>query len=267
MPTDSPTPDFKTITYAARQSVAYITLNRPAVMNALDQAMLVELRKAFGLAREDGEVHGVILTGAGDKAFAAGADISELASTTSVLAREQTARGQALTLLIERLGKPVIAAVNGMALGGGCELAMACSLRLATPEARFGQPEIKLGLIPGFGGTQRLARLIGRAAATQLILTGETITAADALRLGLVSEVVAADQLIARAEEILHRIARNAPLAVRYALAAIGQGLDGTVAQGMALEGSLFAVCATTEDMREGTAAFLEKRPAVFKGR
>jgi enoyl-CoA hydratase len=258
--------EFQAITYVKSGTMAIVTLNRPAVLNALNQATITELTAAFADTRADAGIRGVILTGAGEKAFAAGADISELATATPVDAKEQTRRGQELTLLIETLGKPVIAAVNGLALGGGCELAMACSLRLAVPESRFGQPEIKLGLIPGFGGTQRLARLIGKGQATQLILTGEMITAADAYRLGLINEIVPADQLLKRAEEILGHIARNAPLAVRYALQAITEGLDETVAAGMALEGSLFAVCASSEDMREGTKAFLEKRPAVFKG-
>jgi enoyl-CoA hydratase len=267
MPSAVPPPEFQAITYVKRGVTAYITLNRPTVLNALNQITILELTAAFTDVRDDDGIRGVILTGAGEKAFAAGADIAELATATPVSAQEQTRRGQELTLLIETLGKPVIAAVNGLTLGGGCELAMACSLRLATPDARFGQPEIKLGLIPGFGGTQRLARLIGRAPATQLILTGDTISAADAYRLGLINEIVPGDQLLTRAEEILSHIGRNAPLAVRYALQAITEGLNVTVREGMALEGALFAVCASSEDMREGTSAFLEKRPAVFKGR
>jgi len=259
--------NFQAITYTKHDLIAYITLNRPQVMNALNQATIAELTVAFANAREDDDVRGVILTGAGGKAFAAGADISELAKAKPTDAEEQARRGQQLTLLIETLGKPVIAAVNGLALGGGCELAMACSLRLATEEARFGQPEIKLGLIPGFGGTQRLARLIGKAQATQLILTGETIAAAEAYRLGLINEIVPSDQLLTRAEEILRRIGNNAPLAVRYALQAITEGLNQTVRAGMDLESALFAVCASTEDMREGTTAFLEKRYPVFNGR
>lgn len=267
MPTTTPPLDFQAISYMKRGATAFITLSRPAVLNALNQATIVELAAAFTDARDDDGIRGVILTGAGERAFAAGADISELATATPVSAKEQTRCGQELTLLIETLGKPVIAAVNGLALGGGCELAMACSLRLAAPDARFGQPEIKLGLIPGFGGTQRLTRLIGKAQATQLILTGETITAADAYRLGLVNEIIPGDRLLPRAEEILSHIARNAPLAVRYALQAINEGLNVTVRDGMALEGALFAVCASSDDMREGTTAFLDKRPAVFKGR
>lgn len=259
--------NFQAITYVKRDEIAHVTINRPQVMNALNQATIIELTEALADAREDSDVRGVILTGAGGKAFAAGADISELTKAKPIDAEEQARRGQQLTLLIETLGKPVIAAVNGLALGGGCELAMACSLRLATEDARFGQPEIKLGLIPGFGGTQRLARLIGKAQATQLILTGEAITAADAYRLGLINEIVPSDQLLARAEEILHRIGKNAPLAVRYALQAITEGLNVSVRAGMDLEAALFAVCASTEDMREGTAAFLEKRHPVFNGR
>ena len=267
MPSTISQDDFQAIAYVKRDSIAYITLNRPQVMNALNQTTIVELTEAFIDARDDDGVRGVILTGAGGKAFAAGADISELAKAKPIDAQEQARRGQQLTLLIETLGKPVIAAVNGLALGGGCELAMACTLRLATEEAQFGQPEIKLGLIPGFGGTQRLARLIGKAQATQLILTGESITAADAYRLGLINEIVASDRLLTRAEDILHQIGKSAPLAVRYALQAITEGLNVTVRAGMDLEGALFAVCASTEDVREGTTAFLEKRRPVFNGR
>ena len=258
--------DFQAIAYVKRDLIAYITINRPQVMNALNQTTIMELIAAFLDARDDDGVRGIVLTGAGGKAFAAGADIAELAKATPTDAHEQARRGQQLTLLIETLGKPVIAAVHGLALGGGCELAMACSLRLATEEARFGQPEIKLGLIPGFGGTQRLSRLVGKAQATQLILTGETISAADAYRLGLINEIVTSDRLLARAEDILHQISKNAPLAVRYALQAITEGLDVTVSAGMELESALFAVCASTQDMREGTTAFLEKRHAVFNG-
>ena len=267
MPSTISQTSFQAIAYVKRDLIAYITLNRPQVMNALNQATIAELTAAFVDARDDDDVRGVILTGAGGKAFAAGADISELAKATPIDAQEQARRGQQLTLLIETLGKPVIAAVNGLALGGGCELAMACSLRLATEEAQFGQPEIKLGLIPGFGGTQRLARLIGKAQATQLILTGEAVTAGDAYRLGLINEIVPSDQLLIRAEEILRKIGKNAPLAVRYALQAITEGLNVTVRAGMDLEGALFAVCASTEDAHEGTAAFLEKRHPVFSGR
>ena len=259
--------NFQSIMYVKRDLIAYVTLNRPQVLNALDQSTILELTEAFTDARQDDDIRGIILMGAGGRAFAAGADISELAQADPIDTEEQTRRGQQLTLLIETMGKPVIAAVNGLALGGGCELAMACSLRLASPEARFGQPEIKLGLIPGFGGTQRLARLIGKAQATQLILTGEIIAAADAYRLGLINEIVPSDQLLGRAEQILRQIGKNAPLAVRYALQAITEGLNVTVRAGMDLEGALFAVCASTEDMREGTMAFLEKRDPVFNGR
>lgn len=259
--------NFQSITYVKRDLIAYVTLNRPQVLNALNQSTILELTEAFTDVRQDDDIRGIILTGAGGKAFAAGADISELAQADPIDTEEQTRRGQQLTLLIETMGKPVIAAVNGLALGGGCELAMACSLRLASPEARFGQPEIKLGLIPGFGGTQRLARLIGKAQATQLILTGEIIAAADAYRLGLINEIVPSNQLLERAEQILRQIGKNAPLAVRYALQAITEGLNVTVRAGMDLEGALFAVCASTEDMREGTTAFLEKRDPVFNGR
>lgn len=258
---------FETITYEKKGAVAYVTLNRPKVLNALNQRAISELKTAFEAARDDAEVSGVIVTGVGDRAFIAGADIGELASATPVEAEQHSRDGQALLNLVESLGKPVIAAVNGLALGGGCETALACTIRLATPSAKFGQPEIKLGLIPGFGGTQRLARLVGKGVALRLILTGEMIPAEDALRIGLVDEIVEPSKLFARAEELLAQIAANAPLAVRYAIAAVTRGLDGALAEGLALEGALFALCASTDDKTEGTKAFLEKRPPKFTGR
>src|ERR1700760_1366464 len=203
------------VIYEKRGPIAYVTLNRPKVLNALNKATINELRAAFEDARDDSAIGGVILTGAGEKAFAAGADIAEIANNTAVEAEEATRRGQALTDLIENLGKPVIAAMNGFALGGGCELAMACSIRIAAEGARFGQPEVKLGVIPGYGGTQRLPRLVGRGIALQLILSGETINAQEAYRIGLVNEVVPSAELISRAEAILKQITANAPLAIR----------------------------------------------------
>ena len=208
-----------------------------------------------------------ILTGAGGKAFVAGADIAELARVTAVEAAEMTSNGQAVTSLIENLGKPVIAAVNGFALGGGCELAMACTIRLATENAKFGQPEVKLGVIPGYGGTQRLPRLVGRGRALQLILSGGMIDAAEAYRIGLVNEIVPADGLLARAEAILQQIFGNAPVAVKFALEAVNKGLETSQAEGLVMESSFFAICASTEDKKEGTSAFLEKRASKFAGR
>jgi len=253
--------------YEKRAGIATVTVHRPKVLNALDRRTLAELRTAFEDARDDAAVRGVILTGSGDKAFIAGADIREIASADSVAAAQLARTGQAVFDLIENLGKPVIAAVNGFALGGGCEAAMACTLRIAAQHARFGQPEVKLGVIPGFGGTQRLPRLVGKGAAHKLILTGEPIDAHEALRIGLVDEVVASGELIARAEALLGQIVRNAPLALQFALEAVNTGLEGSQDEGLALEASLFAVCAATHDKREGTAAFLEKRAPAFSGR
>ena len=260
-------PPFDTILYEKRNAAAYVMLNRSEVMNALNRKAIAELSAAFTDAREDSRIRGVIITGAGNRAFIAGADITELATATPVEAERQTRAGQVLLNLIENLGKPVIAAVNGLALGGGCETALACTFRLASPNAKFGQPEIKLGLIPGFGGTQRLPRLVGRSVALRLILTGGMVSSDEAYRIGLVDEIVEAENLIARAEEILTQIAANAPLAVSYAMDAVNLGLNATLPEGLALEGKLFALCAATEDKKEGTTAFLEKRPPRFQGR
>ncbi len=251
------------VVYDKKGPIAYVTLNRPKVMNALNKATINELRAAFEDARDDSAVRGVILTGAGEKAFAAGADIAEIANNTAVEAEEATRRGQALT----DLGKPVIAAVNGFALGGGCELAMSCSIRIAAESAKFGQPEVKLGVMPGYGGTQRMPRLVGRGRALKLILSGDIIDAAEAYRIGLVDELVSYAQLIERAETVLKKIIANAPLSVKYSLEAVNKGLETSVAEGLLIEASLFAVCASTDDKKEGTSAFLEKRAAKFQGR
>src|SRR5713226_1862019 len=234
--------------YEKKGAVAYITLNRPKVLNALNKATIVELTAAFGDSRDDAAVRGVIFTGAGDKAFAAGADVNEVVNDTPIEAEANTRYGQALTTLIENLGKPVIAAVNGFALGGGCELAMACTIRLAAETAKFGQPEVKIGIMPGYGGTQRLPRLVGKGRALQLILSGEIINAQEAYRIGLVNEVVSNSGLIARAEVILNQFLANAPLGVKYSIEAVNKGLDGSVAEGLLLEASLFGVCAGSED-------------------
>src|ERR1700741_3319557 len=206
----------ETVLYEKKTGIAYITLNRPKVLNALNKQAITELKAAFEDAREDSEVHGVILTGAGDKAFIAGADINEVATDTPVQAEQKTRRGQELMDLIENLGKPVVAAVNGFALGGGCEAALACTIRLAAETAKFGLPEVKLGIIPGYGGTQRLPRLVGKGRALQLILTGDLVDAHEALRIGLVNEVVPASDLLSRYEPILEQIAANAPIALQY---------------------------------------------------
>jgi len=249
---------FENLLYEKKGDVAYVTVNRPKVLNALNRATFTEIGAAFADAGADPAVKGVILTGAGDKAFIAGADINELARATAVEALDAARHGQDVLNLIENLGKPVIAAVNGFALGGGCETAMACT---------FGQPEVRLGLIPGGGGTQRLPRLVGKGLALQLILSGEMISAREAYRIGLVNEIVPRDQLIPRAEVILRQIGANAPLAVKFALDAVNQGLEATQDQGLSLEASLFGLCAATEDKVEGTSAFLAKRAPDFHGR
>src|SRR5205823_1300916 len=234
---------------------------------ALNTKTWQDLKTAFEDARDDAAVGGVILTGAGDKAFIAGADISELAKISAVEAEKSSTFGQRVLDLIENLGKPVIAAVNGFALGGGCETAMACTIRIAAETAKFGQPEVKLGVIPGGGGTQRLPRLVGRGRALQLILTGEMIAAQEAYRIGLVNEVVPAADLITRAETILKQIFSNAPLAVKFSLEAVNKGMETSQSEGLALEASFFGLCAGTEDKQEGTQSFLQKRVPQFQGR
>jgi enoyl-CoA hydratase/carnithine racemase len=253
--------------YETKGAIAYVTVNRPKVLNALNTPTWSDLRRAFERARDDATVRGVILTGAGAKAFIAGADISELAKVTAFEAEQSSRFGQGVLDLIENLGKPVIAAVNGFALGGGCETAMACTLRLAVETAKFGQPEVALGLIPGGGGTQRLPRLVGKGRALQLILSGDMISAEEAYRIGLVNEIVPAADLIARAEAILTKIAANAPIAVEFALEAANKGMETSQAEGLLLEASYFGLCAATEDKKEGTSAFLEKRAPQFHGR
>ncbi|MDB5861556.1 MAG: Short chain enoyl-CoA hydratase [Ramlibacter sp.] len=260
-------PDFENLSYRKSGAIATLTIDRPKALNALNQATLAEIQRAMQDAASDPSVHGVIVTGAGGKAFVAGADITEIASASPQEAQAFTRHGQAVFDLVETLGKPVIAAVNGYALGGGCELAMACTLRIAAENASFGQPEVKLGVMPGFGGTQRLPRLVGKGPAMQIILTAENIDAREAHRIGLVNEVVEPARLMTRAEEILLRIIANAPLAVRLAMEAVNHGLDAGQAQGLALESVSFALCAGTEDKREGTTAFLERRPPRFSGR
>jgi enoyl-CoA hydratase/carnithine racemase len=258
---------YETILYDKRDSIGYVTINRPEKLNALNRKVITELDECFEGIQSDDEVRVVILTGAGEKAFVAGADIGEVAPLTSLEGRETSARGQRVLDRIENLGKPVIAALNGYALGGGCELAMACALRIASENARLGQPEVKLGIIPGYGGTQRLARLIGRGRALELILTGDPVGAQEAYRLGLVNGVVPLADLISSCEALGRKIAANAPLAIKFALEAVQHGLQMTLDEGQFLEANLFGLCCTTEDMKEGTRAFLEKRPAQFKGK
>jgi len=260
-------PTLENVLYTEKDGIAYVTVNRPKVLNALNMPTWTDLRTAFEYARDSVAVRGVILTGAGDKAFIAGADIKALASFDAFGAAESSRIGQEVLDLIENLGKPVIGAINGVALGGGCETALACTMRIAVESAKFGQPEVKLGLLPGGGGTQRLPRLVGKGRALQLILSGEMINAQEAYRIGLVNEVVAASNLIPRAEAILKQISANAPLAVGLALKAVNRGLDASQSEGLLLEASYFGLCAATEDMKEGTSAFLQKRPPQFHGR
>jgi enoyl-CoA hydratase len=255
------------VLYEKKGAIAYVTLNRPKVLNALNRRTWEDLQTAFEDAGKDSAIRGVILTGAGDKAFIAGADIGELSQVTAVEAEESSTFGQGVLNLIENLGKPAVAAINGFALGGGCETAMACTIRVANANAKFGQPEVKLGILPGGGGTQRLPRLVGKGRALQLILSGEMISAQEAYRIGLVNEVVPAADLIPRAEAILKQILANAPLAVRCSLEAVNKGLETSQTEGLALEAAFFGLCAGTEDKQEGTRAFLEKRAPLFQGR
>ncbi len=257
----------KIFSYEKKGAIAFLTIDRPKVLNALNQATLAEMKAALEDAPRRRGRAGSHPHRRRRKAFVAGADITEIAVISAVDAAEFTQRGQAVLDMIENLGKPVIAAVNGFALGGGCEIAMACTLRLATESAKFGQPEVRLGVTPGFGGTQRLPRLIGKGRALQLILTAGTIDAREAHRIGLVNEIVEPARLMARAEEILGQISANAPLAVRFSIEAVNRGLDVAQAEGMAIERALFAICASTEDKHEGTSAFLEKRTPQFRGR
>jgi enoyl-CoA hydratase len=248
-------------------AVAILTLNRPQVLNALNIAMLRELREALSALQHDAAVRCVVITGAGEKSFVAGADINEFSGLSPAAGREQARMGQEVFESIERLGKPVIAAINGYALGGGCELAMACTLRIAADTARLGQPEINLGLIPGYAGTQRLARLIGTGRALELLLTGDQVTAAEAHRLGLVNRVVPAADLMNEARTLAATLAAKAPLAVGFILDAVHRGVQLPLRDAEALEATLFGLVASTDDMREGTRAFLEKRKPEFRGK
>jgi enoyl-CoA hydratase len=248
-------------------AVSIVTINRPAVLNALNAATLTELDAAISDAGRDESVRVIVLTGSGEKSFVAGADINELATQTPVSGREHARRGQALFSRIERLEKPVIAAVNGFALGGGCELAMACTMRIAADTAKFGQPEINLGLMPGYAGSQRLPRLVGRGRALELLLLGNQITAEEAWRIGLVNRVVPAAKLMEETTALAQSLAGKAPVAVRYILDAVAGGLEMSFADAQDYEATLFGLVSTTDDMREGTRAFLEKRKPKFTGR
>jgi enoyl-CoA hydratase len=257
---------FENLLIERDDAVAVVTFNRPKVLNALNSQTLNELSAAMAGIRDDAGVRAIVLTGAGEKAFVAGADINELAVQTPIEGKEHARRGQQIFDAIEQLGKPVIAAVNGFALGGGCELAMACTMRVAADTARFGQPEINLGLIPGYAGSQRLPRLVGRGVALEMLLTGDMISAQRAYEIGLVNRVVPAAELLTEAKKIAQLLASKAPIAVRYILQAVHHGLDGSLDAGQFLETSLFGAIASSADMKEGTRAFLDKRKAVWQG-
>jgi enoyl-CoA hydratase len=258
---------YENILFDKKEGIATITFNRPKVLNALNRKTVEELESALLDVRGDGSVRVVILTGAGEKAFVAGADIGELAEQTPVGGKEFSLFGQGVFHLLETIGKPSICAINGFALGGGCELALCCSIRIASRTARLGQPEVKLGILPGYGGSQRLARLCGKGMAHELCLTGEMISAEEALRIGLVNHVYEPAELLPAAQAMARKIIANAPVAVKFTMEAIERGTEMPLAEGLFLEATLFGVACATEDMREGTRAFLEKRPAAFKGK
>jgi enoyl-CoA hydratase/carnithine racemase len=258
---------FDTLLLERDGAVASITINRPKVLNALNTQTIDELRRAILELKQDAGVRVVIVTGAGEKSFVAGADINELAVQTPTGGREHALSGQHVFDLIENMGKPVIAAINGYALGGGCELAMACTLRIAADTAKIGQPEVALGLIPGYAGTQRLPRLVGKGKAMEMILTGAPIAAAEAQRIGLVNRVVPAAELMTEARALAAQLAGSAPIAMRYIINAINKGVEMPFAEACQYEATLFGLVASTDDMREGTKAFLEKRKPEFTGR
>ena len=258
---------FENLLFDRDGAVALLTINRPQVLNALNSATIDELRRAVLDVKHDEAIRVLVITGAGDKSFVAGADINELAVQTPVQGQEHARQGQHVFDVIENLGKPVIAAINGYALGGGCELAMACTLRFAASTARLGQPEINLGLIPGYAGSQRLARLVGKGVALDLLLTGRQVEADEALRIGLVNRVIARDALLAETTAFAGELAAKAPVAVKYIIESVNRGLDMSLDKAQFLEATLFGLVASTEDMREGTQAFLQKRKPQFKGR
>lgn len=253
--------------YELNGSTATLTLDRPKALNALNRALFNDLESAFLEIASDPEIRAVIVTGAGEKAFCAGADITELNEADAIRGQAIAARGQAVFDLIENCGRPVIAAINGFALGGGCELLLSCTIRIAGDTARIGQPEVKIGLIPGYGGSQRLPRLVGKGAALKLLLTGDIIPAVEALRIGLVDEVVPSAELLQRASALAAAIAANAPLAVRSCIETVNAGYDLPLAAALELEAARFGLACSTEDKAEGTSAFLAKRPAIWKGR
>jgi len=258
---------FETLLVERDGAVAVVTINRPKVLNALNTQTVGEIERVMRDLQQDDAVRAIVLTGAGEKSFVAGADINELAVLSPAQGQQHGRRGQAVFDLIERLGKPVVAAINGFALGGGCELAMACTLRIAADSARFGQPEINLGIIPGYAGSQRLPRLVGKGRALEILLTGDMIPAARAYEIGLVNRVVPAAELLAEAKKLAAALAAKAPVATRYIIEAVNHGMEMPLADAQVLEGTLFGLVASTDDMKEGTKAFLEKRQASWRGR
>jgi len=258
---------YENLIYEKKDGIAWITFNRPKVLNALNRKTIEELQAILTDARDDTAVRILILTGSEEKAFVAGADINELAQQTPVHGKEFSLYGQGVFHLLETIGKPSICAINGFALGGGCELALSCSIRLASKTAKLGQPEVKLGILPGYGGSQRLARLCGKGMAHELCLTGEMINAEEAQRIGLVNHIYEPTELLPAAEAMAKKIVEKAPLAVKYCMEAIERGVEMPQEEGLFLEATLFGVCCATEDMREGTKAFLEKRPPNFQGK
>jgi len=258
---------YENLIYEKKDGIAWITFNRPKVLNALNRKTIEELQAILTDARDDTAVRVLILTGSEERAFVAGADINELAQQTPVHGKEFSLYGQGVFHLLETIGKPSICAINGFALGGGCELALSCSIRLASKTAKLGQPEVKLGILPGYGGSQRLARLCGKGMAHELCLTGEMINAEEAQRIGLVNHIYEPTELLPAAEAMAKKIIEKAPLAVKYCMEAIERGVEMPQEEGLFLEATLFGVCCATEDMREGTKAFLEKRPPNFQGK
>ena len=258
---------YQNLLVESRDGVTFVTINRPDKLNALNDATVAEIDAAFAAIAADPATRGVVLTGAGEKAFVAGADIAELATQSPVDGKERSIRGQRVLDRIERLGKPVIAAVNGFALGGGCELAMACHVRIASENAKLGTPEVKLGIMCGYAGTQRLPRLVGKGRALEMLLTGEMVDAAEALRIGLVNRVVPRDKLLAEAEGLMRKMLANGPVSLRFTLEAVNDGLETGFDEAERQEATLFGLICTTEDMKEGTKAFLDKRPARFQGK
>jgi len=259
--------NYKNILFEKRGTVAIVTMNRPDKLNALNKETLDELENVFAEIKNDESIYVIIITGSGEKAFVAGADISELNKLDMISAKEFSECGQNVFSLIEQSDKPVIAAVNGFALGGGCELSLACHIRIAGENAKFGQPEVNLGIIPGYGGTQRLSRLINTGRAAEYILTGDMIDAGEALRIGLVSKVYPQKELINKSIELAGKISSKGQHAIRYSLKAVRAVNELSLKEGLKFEASLFALCCGTEDFKEGTGAFLEKRKPVFKNR